>query len=53
MDGWNFGLASFHLNIWNDGGQKLLWSYYRNYCEQIDRMVWVVESSDLCYLNDC
>jgi len=22
MDDWNFGLASFHLNIWADGGQK-------------------------------
>jgi hypothetical protein len=23
-----------------------------NYCEQTDRMVWVVDTSDLCYLND-
>lgn len=44
---------SFRLNIWDVGGQKTLRSYWRNYYEQTDGMVWVVDSSDLRRLNDC
>jgi len=48
-----FGVPSFRLNIWDVGGQKTLRSYWRNYYEQTDGMVWVVDSSDLRRLNDC
>ena len=48
-----FVLSSFRLNIWDVGGQKTLRSYWRNYYEQTDGMVWVVDSSDLRRLNDC
>jgi ADP-ribosylation factor-like protein 2 len=47
------GVPSFRLNIWDVGGQKTLRSYWRNYYEQTDGMVWVVDSSDLRRLNDC
>lgn len=44
---------SFRLNIWDVGGQKTLRAYWRNYYEQTDGMIWVVDSSDLRRLDDC
>ncbi|KAJ7517487.1 hypothetical protein O6H91_21G026000 [Diphasiastrum complanatum] len=43
----------YRLNIWDVGGQKTLRSYWRNYYEQTDGLVWVVDSSDLRRLEDC
>ena len=45
--------GSFRLNIWDVGGQKTLRSYWRNYYEQTDGLVWVIDSSDLRRLDDC
>ena len=39
-------LRSFRLNIWDVGGQKMLRTYWRNYYEQTDAMLWVVDSAD-------
>ncbi|KAJ3217206.1 ADP-ribosylation factor-like protein 2 [Dinochytrium kinnereticum] len=36
----------FKLNIWDVGGQKSIRSYWRNYFEQTDGLVWVVDSAD-------
>nr|ABK25650.1 unknown [Picea sitchensis] len=44
---------SYRLNIWDVGGQKTIRSYWRNYFEQTDGLVWVVDSSDLRRLDDC
>jgi ADP-ribosylation factor family len=41
------------LNIWDVGGQKTIRSYWRNYFEQTDGLVWVVDSSDVRRLEDC
>ncbi|ERN00487.1 hypothetical protein AMTRI_Chr05g56710 [Amborella trichopoda] len=41
------------LNIWDVGGQKTIRSYWRNYFEQTDGLVWVVDSSDFRRLDDC
>lgn len=35
------------------GGQKSIRSYWRNYFEQTDGLVWVVDSTDTSRLNDC
>ncbi|PQM33324.1 ADP-ribosylation factor-like protein 2 [Prunus yedoensis var. nudiflora] len=43
----------YTLNIWDVGGQKTIRSYWRNYFEQTDGLVWVVDSSDLRRLEDC
>ncbi|KAK4477722.1 hypothetical protein RD792_016976 [Penstemon davidsonii] len=43
----------YNLNIWDVGGQKTIRSYWRNYFEQTDGLVWVVDSSDLRRLDDC
>lgn len=45
--------ARYTLNIWDVGGQKTIRSYWRNYFEQTDGLVWVVDSSDLRRLDDC
>ena len=43
----------YRLNIWDVGGQKTLRSYWRNYYEATDGMVWVVDSADVRRLRDC
>uniref|UniRef100_A0A3Q3KDJ0 ADP-ribosylation factor-like protein 2 n=1 Tax=Monopterus albus TaxID=43700 RepID=A0A3Q3KDJ0_MONAL len=43
----------FKLNIWDVGGQKSLRSYWRNYFESTDGLVWVVDSADRLRLGDC
>eukprot|EP00192_Tetraselmis_astigmatica_P015541 CAMPEP_0117666230 /NCGR_PEP_ID=MMETSP0804-20121206/10257_1 /TAXON_ID=1074897 /ORGANISM="Tetraselmis astigmatica, Strain CCMP880" /LENGTH=173 /DNA_ID=CAMNT_0005473745 /DNA_START=129 /DNA_END=649 /DNA_ORIENTATION=+ len=44
---------NYRLNVWDVGGQKTLRSYWRNYYEQTDGMVWVVDSGDVRRLQDC
>lgn len=41
------------LNFWDVGGQKSLRSYWRNYFETTDGLVWVVDSADKRRLEDC
>ncbi|XP_003383772.1 PREDICTED: ADP-ribosylation factor-like protein 2 [Amphimedon queenslandica] len=41
------------LNIWDVGGQKSLRSYWRNYFESTDGLIWVVDSADSRRLEDC
>lgn len=45
--------ASYKLNVWDVGGQTTIRSYWRNYFEQTDGLIWVVDSSDLVRLEDC
>ena len=44
---------SYQLNVWDVGGQKPIRSYWRNYFEQTDGLVWVVDSADRRRLRDC
>jgi len=37
---------SFKLNVWDIGGQKTIRPYWRNYFEQTDALVYVIDSSD-------
>lgn len=41
------------MNIWDVGGQKSIRSYWRNYFEQTDALIWVVDSADRLRLGDC
>uniref|UniRef100_A0A914WPH5 ADP-ribosylation factor-like protein 2 n=1 Tax=Plectus sambesii TaxID=2011161 RepID=A0A914WPH5_9BILA len=43
----------FKLNVWDVGGQKSLRSYWRNYFEQTDGLIWVVDSADRRRMLDC
>jgi len=43
----------YKLNIWDVGGQKSLRSYWRNYFESTDGLIWVVDSADRRRLQDC
>mmetsp|Transcript_41710 Transcript_41710/g.110168 ORF Transcript_41710/g.110168 Transcript_41710/m.110168 type:complete len:185 (-) Transcript_41710:104-658(-) len=43
----------YKLNIWDVGGQKTIRSYWRNYFEATDGIVWVVDSADRQRLEDC
>ena len=35
------------------GGQRTLRPYWRNYFEQTDALVWVVDSGDRLRMSDC
>nr|CCA26955.1 ADPribosylation factor 2 putative [Albugo laibachii Nc14] len=48
-----FEYQSYHLNIWDVGGQQSIRSYWRNYFEQTDGLVWVIDSADRSRLEDC
>lgn len=41
------------LTFWDVGGQKSLRSFWRNYFEQTDGIIWVVDSADRRRLEDC
>ncbi|KAF5270852.1 hypothetical protein FQA39_LY08297 [Lamprigera yunnana] len=43
----------YKLNMWDVGGQKSLRSYWRNYFECTDGLIWVVDSADKRRLEDC
>ncbi|XP_026573463.1 ADP-ribosylation factor-like protein 2 [Pseudonaja textilis] len=43
----------FKLNMWDVGGQKSLRSYWRNYFESTDGLIWVVDSADHQRMEDC
>ncbi|CAB3405073.1 unnamed protein product [Caenorhabditis bovis] len=43
----------FQLNLWDVGGQKSLRSYWKNYFESTDALIWVVDSSDRERLAQC
>ncbi|NWV02050.1 ARL2 protein, partial [Upupa epops] len=43
----------YKLNVWDVGGQRSLRSYWRNYFEATDGLVWVVDSGDLQRLQLC
>ena len=43
----------FKLNVWDVGGQTTIRSYWRNYFEQTDGLVWVVDSADRRRLQQC
>ena len=43
----------YKLNVWDVGGQKSLRSYWRNYFESTDGLIWVVDSADRMRLHDC
>ncbi|KAH7888138.1 GTP-binding protein [Phlebopus sp. FC_14] len=44
---------NYTLNIWDVGGQRTLRPYWRNYFEQTDAIVWVVDSGDRMRIEDC
>lgn len=43
----------YTVNMWDIGGQTTIRSYWRNYFEQTDGVIWVVDSSDKLRLKDC
>ncbi|KAI8868687.1 putative ADP-ribosylation factor domain-containing protein [Ramicandelaber brevisporus] len=45
--------STYRLNIWDVGGQRTIRSYWRNYFEKTDGVIWVVDSADVQRLSDC
>jgi len=45
--------GGYNLNVWDVGGQTTIRSYWRNYFEATDGLIWVVDSADRMRLRDC
>ncbi|CCU75657.1 unnamed protein product [Blumeria hordei] len=43
----------YKLTIWDVGGQRTLRSYWRNYFEKTDALIWVVDATDRLRLDVC
>ncbi|KAH0362029.1 ARF/SAR superfamily, partial [Aureobasidium melanogenum] len=43
----------YKLNIWDVGGQKTLRTYWKNYFEKTDTLIWVVDGTDRERIDDC
>lgn len=43
----------YQLHMWDVGGQKSIRAYWRNYFEQTDGLIWVIDSADLYRLDVC
>lgn len=43
----------YKLNIWDVGGQKTIRSYWKNYFEKTDALIWVVDATDRLRIEDC
>lgn len=41
------------LNFWDIGGQKSIRPFWRNYYEETDAVVWVIDSADPSRLELC
>lgn len=44
---------NYVLNLWDVGGQTSLRSYWRNYFECTDGLIWVVDCTDKMRMTDC
>jgi ADP-ribosylation factor-like protein 3 len=56
MQGFNIkSLArdNFNLKIWDIGGQKTIRPYWRNYFENTDALIYVVDSADTKRMVEC
>ncbi|KAI0560281.1 P-loop containing nucleoside triphosphate hydrolase [Gracilaria domingensis] len=54
--GFDIKTLEFHkykLNMWDVGRQQTIPTYWRNYFEQTDGIIWVVDSADVARLSDC
>ncbi|KAH9394351.1 ADP-ribosylation factor-like protein 2 [Tyrophagus putrescentiae] len=49
----SFAYKDYILNVWDVGGQKSLRAYWKNYYEDTDGLVFVVDSCDKLRLLDC
>lgn len=49
----SFIKSGYTLNLWDVGGQKSLRSYWRNYFESTDGLVWVVDAADRMRMDAC
>ncbi len=45
--------AGYKLNVWDVGGQQTIRSYWRNYYEQTDGLVFVIDSADQRRMEMC
>lgn len=45
--------GKFRVNFWDVGGQETIRAYWKNYFEETDGLIWVVDSVDVSRLEIC
>ncbi|EPY54200.1 ADP-ribosylation factor Alp41 [Schizosaccharomyces cryophilus OY26] len=46
-------VEGLHLTVWDIGGQKTLRSFWKNYFESTEAIIWVIDSLDESRLQEC
>ena len=45
--------ANFNFNVWDLGGQKVISQHWKNYYDQTDVLIYVIDSSDRYRIAEC
>ena len=46
-------VGNFNFNMWDLGGQRAIRTHWKNYYENLDCVIYVVDSSDRIRLEEC
>ncbi|SBT43454.1 ADP-ribosylation-like factor, putative [Plasmodium ovale wallikeri] len=49
----SFNFNNYFINIWDVGGQKSIRHYWKNYYENIDGIIYVIDSTDIFRIQLC
>eukprot|EP00349_Pseudokeronopsis_sp_Brazil_P006680 CAMPEP_0202955894 /NCGR_PEP_ID=MMETSP1396-20130829/420_1 /ASSEMBLY_ACC=CAM_ASM_000872 /TAXON_ID= /ORGANISM="Pseudokeronopsis sp., Strain Brazil" /LENGTH=130 /DNA_ID=CAMNT_0049672647 /DNA_START=9 /DNA_END=398 /DNA_ORIENTATION=+ len=45
--------GNFKFNVWDLGGQKAIRQHWKNYFDQLDCIIYVIDSSDRMRMEEC
>ena len=45
--------GNFKFNVWDLGGQKAIRQHWKNYYDQLDCLIYVIDSSDRMRMDEC
>ena len=49
----SFDQDDFKVNVWDIGGQKAIGKHWKNYFEQADALMYVIDATDKIRLEEC
>ena len=49
----SFKQPGFNINVWDIGGQKAIRKHWKNYFDQIDILMYVIDATDKKRLEEC
>ena len=45
--------GNFKFNVWDLGGQKAIRQHWKNYYDELDCLIYVIDSSDRMRMEEC